>query len=132
LLVGSVGMAVCLAVAGAAMGGLLPKPVVLFALIGFIAFFAPSTGAVIWVYISEVFPTSVRGRGSAIGASTHWGFDAVIAAAFPSIAAVSVGLPFFFFAVMMVAQFVIVLAYFPETKGVPLEEMERKLGVVMD
>ncbi|QJU56516.1 sugar porter family MFS transporter [Sphingomonas sp. AP4-R1] len=132
LLIGSAGMAVCLVVAGLAMTAVAPGWLVLPALIGFIAFFAPSTGAVIWVYISEVFPTSVRGRGSAIGASTHWGFDAVIAAAFPSIAAVSVGLPFFFFAAMMVAQFVIVLAYFPETKGVPLEEMERKLGVVMD
>jgi sugar porter (SP) family MFS transporter len=131
LMIGSVGMTVCLVIAGLAMTAVLPGWIVLPALIGFIAFFAPSTGAVIWVYISEVFPTSVRSRGSAIGASTHWGFDAVIAAAFPSIAAISVGLPFFFFAAMMIAQFVIVLAYFPETKGVPLEEMERKLGVTM-
>jgi sugar porter (SP) family MFS transporter len=129
LLIGSAGMAVSLVVAGLAMTEALPGWIVLPALIGFIMFFAPSTGAVIWVYISEVFPTDVRGRGSAIGASTHWGFDAVIAAAFPTIAAVSVGLPFFFFAAMMAAQFVLVLTYFPETKGVPLEEMERRLGV---
>lgn len=132
LLIGSAGMAASLVVAGCAMSGFLPGWIVLPALIAFIAFFAPSTGAVIWVYISEVFPTAVRGRGSAVGASTHWGFDAVIAAAFPSIAAVSVGLPFFFFAAMMAAQFVLVLTYFPETKGVPLEEMERKLGVAME
>ncbi|WP_454887419.1 sugar porter family MFS transporter [Sphingomonas oryzagri] len=131
LLIGSAGMALCLAIAGAAMGGMLPKPVVLYALIGFIAFFAPSTGAVIWVYISEVFPTPVRGRGSAVGASTHWGLNAVIAAIFPTVAALSASLPFWFFAVMMVLQFVIVLAYFPETKGVPLEEMEKQLGVEM-
>jgi sugar porter (SP) family MFS transporter len=130
LLIGSAGMAVCLAVAGLAMGGVLPKPVVLYALIGFIAFFAPSTGAVIWVYISEVFPTQVRGRGSAIGASTHWGLNAVIAAIFPTVAAMSVSLPFYAFAVMMAVQFVVVLVYFPETKGVPLEEMERTLGIV--
>jgi len=129
LLIGSAGMAVCLAVAGLAMGGVLPKPVVLYALIGFIAFFAPSTGAVIWVYISEVFPTPVRGRGSAIGASTHWGLNAVIAAIFPTVAALSVSLPFYAFAVMMAVQFVVVLVYFPETKGVPLEEMERTLGI---
>ncbi|WBO22226.1 sugar porter family MFS transporter [Sphingomonas abietis] len=131
LLIGSVGMAACLAVAGLAMGGILPKPLVLYALIGFIAFFAPSTGAVIWVYISEVFPTPVRGRGSAIGASTHWGLNAVIAAIFPTVAAMSASLPFLFFAVMMAVQFVVVLVYFPETKGVPLEEMEKKLGVSM-
>jgi sugar porter (SP) family MFS transporter len=129
LLIGSAGMAVCLAVAGLAMGGVLPKPVVLYALIGFIAFFAPSTGAVIWVYISEVFPTPVRGRGSAIGASTHWGLNAVIAAIFPTVAALSVSLPFYAFAVMMAVQFLVVLVYFPETKGVPLEEMERTLGI---
>ncbi len=131
LLIGSAGMAACLAVAGAAMGGFLPKPMVLYALIGFIAFFAPSTGAVIWVYISEVFPTPVRGRGSAVGASTHWGLNAVIAAIFPTVAALSASLPFFFFAAMMAVQFVVVFAYFPETKGVPLEEMERQLGVAL-
>ncbi|UAK26080.1 sugar porter family MFS transporter [Sphingomonas nostoxanthinifaciens] len=128
LLIGSAGMATCLVLAGLAMSAWLPNWMLLPALIGFIAFFAPSTGAVIWVYISEVFPTAVRGRGSAIGASTHWCFDAVIAAVFPSIAALSVSLPFFFFAAMMALQFVVVLAYFPETRGVPLEEMERTLG----
>ncbi len=131
LLIGSAGMAACLVAAGLAMSGPLPAWTLLPALIGFIAFFAPSTGAVIWVYISEVFPTSVRGRGSAVGASTHWGLDAVIAAAFPMIAALSASLPFFFFAAMMAAQFAVVLIYFPETKGVPLEEMERRLGVTM-
>jgi sugar porter (SP) family MFS transporter len=129
LMIGSAGMATCLIVAGLAMGGMLPGWIVLPALIGFIAFFAPSTGAVIWVYISEVFPTSVRGRGSAVGASTHWGLDAVIAAAFPTVAALSASLPFFFFAAMMALQFLVVWFYFPETKGVPLEEMERRLGV---
>lgn len=132
LLVGSIGMATCLVVAGLAMGQILPGWMVLPALIGFIAFFAPSTGAVIWVYISEVFPTSVRGRGSAVGASTHWGLDAVIAATFPAVAAISVSLPFYFFAAMMLVQFIVVWSYFPETKGVSLEEMERKLGVVRD
>jgi sugar porter (SP) family MFS transporter len=131
LLVGAIGTAACLVVAGLGMGGVLPGWTVLPALIGFIAFFAPSQGAVIWVYISEVFPTAVRGRGSALGASTHWGLDAAIAAAFPVIAALSVSLPFYFFAAMMLLQFVVVLSYFPETKGVPLEELERQLGVTM-
>ncbi|TCP35771.1 sugar porter family MFS transporter [Sphingomonas sp. BK235] len=129
LMVGSAGMAASLTVAGLALGGSLPGWIVLPALIGFIAFFAPSTGAVIWVYISEVFPTAVRGRGSAVGASTHWGLDAIIAAAFPTVAALSVSLPFYVFAAMMLLQLVVVALYFPETKGVPLEEMERRLGV---
>ncbi len=131
LLIGSAGMAVSLVVAALALNGVLPGIYVLIALISFIVFFAPSTGAVIWVYISEVFPQPVRGRGSAVGASTHWGLNAAIAAVFPSIAAASQGLPFFVFAAMMVAQFVIVLTFFPETKNVPLEKMERQLGVRM-
>jgi sugar porter (SP) family MFS transporter len=131
LLIGAAGMSVCLAIAGLALLHILPDGVLLYALIGFIAFFAPSTGAVIWVYISEVFPTAVRARGSAVGASTHWGLNAVIAAIFPTVAAWSAGLPFLFFAAMMAVQFIVVLVYFPETKGVPLEDMEAKLGVAM-
>lgn len=129
LLIGSIGMAVSLLVGGLSLYHVLPGGLLLPALIGFIAFFAPSTGAVIWVYISEVFPTPVRSRGSAIGASTHWGLNAVIAAAFPPIAALSAGLPFVFFAAMMALQFVVVFAYFPETKGVPLEQMRAQLGL---
>lgn len=129
LMTGSVGMAICLALAGMSLTGTLPSWLLLPALIGFIAFFAPSTGAVIWVYISEVFPTQVRSRGSAVGASTHWGLNAIIAAAFPPIAAISAGLPFIFFAAMMALQFFVVWAYFPETKGVPLEKMRERLGL---
>ena len=129
LMVGSLGMAVSLFVGGLSLLGTIPSWLLLPALIGFIAFFAPSTGAVIWVYISEVFPTSVRSRGSAVGASTHWGLNAVIAAAFPAVAAYSAGAPFLFFAAMMALQFVVVLLYFPETKGVPLEKMRQQLGL---
>ncbi|USI74406.1 sugar porter family MFS transporter [Sphingomonas morindae] len=128
LLIGSAGMAASLTIGGLSLIGVLPSGLVLFALIGFILFFAPSTGAVIWVYISEIFPTEVRARGAAIGASTHWGANAVIAAIFPPIAAWSAGAPFFFFAACMVVQLVVVALVFPETKGVPLEEMERRLG----
>ena len=132
LMVGSLGMAASLFVGGLSLLGTLPSWLLLPALIAFIAFFAPSTGAVIWVYISEVFPTSVRSRGSAVGASTHWGLNAVIAAAFPAVAAYSAGAPFLFFAAMMALQFVVVLFYFPETKGVPLEKMRQQLGLGSD
>jgi len=129
LLVGSVGMTVSLLIGGLALTATLPSWMLLPALIGFIACFATSSGAVIWVYISEVFPTTVRSRGSAVGASTHWGLNAIIAAIFPAVAAVSAGLPFLFFAAMMALQFVVVLIYFPETKGVPLEKMREQLGL---
>jgi len=97
-------------------------------LIGFIAAFAFSQGAIIWVYIAEVFPTEVRARGQGLGCSTHWLMDALIATAFPIIAAYSKGLPFVVFAVAMAIQFVVVLKFFPETKGIALEDMELSIS----
>jgi hypothetical protein len=98
-------------------------------LVGFIAFFAFSQGAVIWVYLSEIFPTRVRAKGQSLGSFTHWIMNALIAHTFPVLAAASGGVPFVFFALMMAVQFFLVLAFFPETKGHSLEEMERKLGI---
>ncbi len=83
----------------------------------------------IWVYLSEVFPTRVRAKGQSLGSFTHWIMNALISAVFPVLAARSGGVPFLFFAVMMVVQFVVVLAIYPETKGYTLEEMQRKLGI---
>jgi hypothetical protein len=92
-------------------------------LIGFIAAFAFSQGAVIWVYIAEVFPTEVRALGQSLGSSTHWAMDAIIATGFPMVAAYSKGAPFIFFAAMVVLQFITVLFFFPETKRAPLEDI---------
>lgn len=100
----------------------------LWVLVLFIASFAFSQGAVIWVYISEIFPTEVRSRGQGLGASTHWLMDALIATLFPVAAAYSRGLPFVFFAIAMVVQLVVVTLFFPETKRLRLEEMESALG----
>jgi sugar porter (SP) family MFS transporter len=127
LLVGAVGMAFCLAVVASIFWGVLPKSLLLVMLVGYIAFFAPSQGAVIWVYLSEIFPTRVRARGMAIGSSTHWLMNAIIAGIFPVIAARSTGAPFLFFAAMMALQFVVVLIFFPETKGVTLEKMDARM-----
>jgi MFS transporter, SP family, xylose:H+ symportor len=103
---------------------------VLGSLIGFIAFFAFSNGAVIWVYISEIFPNRVRARGQALGSFTHWFWCALINFSFPVIVAnVSKSAPFAFFSAMMVLQLVLVWKYMPETKGVSLEEMQRHLGI---
>jgi sugar porter (SP) family MFS transporter len=121
LAIGAAGMAICLSVAAMALYGMLNQGVLLFALIGFIAFFATSQGAVIWVYLSEIFPSAVRSRGSALGASVHWLMNALVATVFPVLIAWSAGAPFVLFAVAMVAQLVVVLAVFPETKRTALD-----------
>lgn len=121
LLIGSVGLMLALGgVAGIMISG-AHRDLLLYLLAGFIAFFAFSQGAVIWVYISEIFPTEVRARGQALGSSTHWLMNALIAAVFPLIAERSAGAPFVFFALAMAAQFVVVLLFFPETKRMPLD-----------
>jgi SP family arabinose:H+ symporter-like MFS transporter len=127
LLAGAVGTAVCLA--GVAMifaTGKQPK-LLLWLLVGFIASFAFSQGAVIWVYLSEVFPNLVRAKGQSLGSFTHWFMNALISAVFPVMAARSGAVPFVLFAVMMVVQFFVVLTLYPETKGVSLEKMEQHL-----
>jgi SP family arabinose:H+ symporter-like MFS transporter len=129
LLIGSVGTAVCLAGVAAIFLSNSHQSDLVWLLVGFIFFFAISQGAVIWVYISEVFPTRVRSKGQSLGSSSHWIMNAIITKAFPSIAAVSAGAPFIFFSAMMALQFFVVIAFYPETKGVTLEAMQRKLGI---
>lgn len=127
LLTGSVGTALALAgVAGIFASGRHSEWLI-WLLVGFIASFAFSQGAVIWVYISEIFPTQVRAKGQSLGSFTHWFMNAVISAVFPVAAAHSRAVPFALFAAMMVVQFFVVLTLFPETKGVTLEAMERRL-----
>jgi sugar porter (SP) family MFS transporter len=127
LLIGSVGLFAALAGTGAILSTGLHQNLLLWMLIGFIAAFAFSQGAVIWVYISEIFPSEVRARGQSIGSSTHWLLNALIAALFPVVAAWSKGAPFFIFAGMMVLQFFVVLLFFPETRRTVLEDIS---GVV--
>ncbi len=123
LLVGAVGLTVTLSgVAYVFLSG-QHQDMLLWLLIGFIAFFAFSQGAVIWVYIAEIFPTDVRSRGQSLGSSTHWFMDAIIAMAFPLVAAFSRGAPFILFAAMMALQFIVVLVFFPETKRRSLESI---------
>ncbi len=128
LLVGSVGTALALAGVAAIMITGQEKALLLWLLVAFIAFFAVSQGAVIWVYLSEVFPTAVRARGQSLGSATHWFMNAVISFAFPLIAVRSQGAPFAFFAAMMVLQLIVVARLFPETKGVTLERMEQVMA----
>jgi SP family arabinose:H+ symporter-like MFS transporter len=129
LLIGSVGTAVCMAgVAGIFLTN-THDDLLVWLLIGYIAFFAFSQGAVIWVFISEVFPNRVRAKGQSLGTFSHWFMNALISGIFPLIAASSGGAPFVFFSLMMVLQFFVVLFLYPETKGVSLEQMQRKLGI---
>ena len=129
LLIGSVGTALCLGGVAWIFHVQRHQDLLLWLLIGYIAFFAFSQGAVIWVYISEVFPNRVRAGGQSLGSFSHWIMNALISGIFPTMAAASGSIPFAFFAAMMVVQFFVVLFVYPETKGYTLEAMQKKLGI---
>ena len=130
LLIGAVGTALCLAMVSVIFATHRHQALLVWALVAYIGFFAVSQGAVVWVYISEIFPTRVRGKGQSLGSGTHWIMNAALSAVFPLIAARSGARPFIFFAAMMILQFFVVLIYFPETKQVSLEQLQRKLNIV--
>jgi SP family arabinose:H+ symporter-like MFS transporter len=124
MFVGSLGLIAALALASEAFFSErtgIAVPVYLFM---FIAFFAFSQGAVIWVFISEIFPNTVRAHGQSLGSFTHWIMAAIIAYIFPYFAQTfGGGITFAFFAVMMVLQLLFVVKMMPETKGKSLEEL---------
>jgi sugar porter (SP) family MFS transporter len=102
-------------------------PLCIFA---FIAAHAIGQGTVIWVLISEIFPNQYRAMGQSLGSATHWVFAALITTVFPAVvSAFKPGYIFLFFCVMMVLQLIWVRTMVPETKGVPLEEIQRRLKV---
>ena len=102
-------------------------PVCIFA---FIAAHAIGQGAVIWVFISEIFPNRHRAEGQTLGSFTHWIFAALLTTFFPKmVSAFPPGYVFSFFAGMMVLQLVWVKTLVPETKGVPLEQIQKQLGI---
>lgn len=126
----SLGLIVVLFTAQGENFGPATSTMLLVSLLLFIAAHAFGQGAVIWVFISEIFPSQVRARGQALGSFTHWAGAFVVTWAFPPIInGVGPAAAFALFFVCMVAQLVWVLKVMPETKGVPLEEMERKLVV---
>ncbi len=129
LLIGAVGMTFCLAGVATVFFTHQHQSLLVWLLVAYIAFFAISSGAVIWVYISEVFPNRVRSKGQSLGSSTHWVMNALISGVFPVLAVRSGAYPFVFFSAMMALQFFVVLFFFPETKGITLEEMQHKLGI---
>jgi SP family arabinose:H+ symporter-like MFS transporter len=127
LLAGAAGMAAALAgiawlfFTGRHPGWLLPL------LVLFIASFAISQGAVVWVYLSEIFPSAVRESGQSVASAWLWLLTAIITGVFPRLAAVSGAYPFSLFAVAMLAQFAVVVWLFPETKGRSLETIGAEL-----
>jgi MFS transporter, SP family, arabinose:H+ symporter len=129
LLVGSIGTALSLGGVAYIFFTRQHQSLLVWLLVGFIAFFAFSQGAVIWVFIGEVFPNQVRAKGQSLGSFSHWFMNGLISLTFPLMAASSGAYPFVFFSAMMVLQFLVVALFYPETKGVSLEEMQRKLGI---
>ncbi len=133
LIIGSFGMILFLGLTAMAFKDPgVANPNVIWYLIGFIAFFAFSQGAVIWVFISEIFPNSVRSQGGSLGSFTHWIMAAIISWTFPIIVE---GSPlggyysFIFYAVMMALHLFFVWKFLPETKGRSLEEIQAELGI---
>ncbi|MGA8866425.1 MAG: sugar porter family MFS transporter [Candidatus Sulfotelmatobacter sp.] len=129
LLYGTAGVCIFLAAIGAIFRSGTHQGWLIWLVMSFMGCFAMSQGAVVWVYISEVFPTRVRAKGQAIGTSTLWVMNALISAIFPVLAKKSSATPFFFFAAMMLIDFILVAVIYPETKGVSLEKLEQQLGV---
>ena len=128
LLIGAAGCACCLGGVAWLFATQTHPGALLWLLVTFIAFFSVSQGAVIWVYIGEIFPTSVRAKGQGVGSASHWFTDTLIAQLFPVVVTMmSTATPFIFFAIMTVVQFFVVLFVYPETKGQTLEDLQRKL-----
>ncbi len=126
MLIGSVGLIITLGLVSRAFYQQdftgYTVPILLFL---YIAFFAFSQGAVIWVFISEIFPNQVRASGQALGSFTHWIMAAIIAFSFPFFSEkLGGGNTFMIFTVMMVLQLIFVWKIMPETKGKSLEQIE--------
>jgi sugar porter (SP) family MFS transporter len=128
LLIGAAGTASCLGAVSWLFATNSHPGALVWLFVTYIAFFALSQGAVIWVYIGEVFPNHVRSKGQGVGNASHWIMNTLIALEFP-VLVVSLGrsAPFTFFAVMTAVQFLTVLFFYPETKGQTLEELQRRL-----
>lgn len=127
MLIGSFGLIATLALVSYSFYSANFRAVPLFLFI-YIAFFAFSQGAVIWVFIAEIFPNQVRARGQTLGSTTHWIMAAIIAFSFPYFSEkAGGGATFLFFCLMMCMQLIFVWKLMPETKGKSLEQIEHTL-----
>jgi len=126
--IGSIGYIISLGLVSAAFffnwGG-LAVPIFLFL---FIASHAIGQGAIIWVFISEIFPNNLRASGQSFGTSTHWVLAAIIPSLVPILfSTIGAGVVFLVFTIMMIFQLLFVIFMMPETKGISLEELSKKL-----
>lgn len=128
LVIGAFVMTLALAGVALVMGSGQGAQYLLALLVVYILAFAFSQGAVIWVYLSEIFPNSVRATGQSMGSATHWIINFAITLLFPVIAAHAHGLPFVVFAIVTLAQVFVVARFFPETKGTSLETLADAFG----
>ena len=129
LLIGTSGLVLCLAGVSAIFYTRQHMNWLVWLLLAYIACFAISQGAVIWVYVSEVFPNRVRSKGQSVGSSSHWITNAIISLVFPIMATSSGAYPFIFFGVMMVLDLFIIAFYYPETTGISLEKLQHEFGI---
>jgi sugar porter (SP) family MFS transporter len=128
MFIGSAGYIISLTLMALAFAGYINGGITLFVFL-FIAAHAIGQGSVIWVFLSEIFPNSVRAAGTSFGSLTHWVFAALISQTFTFFAnRIGGSYIFGFFALMMVLQLLFVWKMMPETKGVALEEMEGRVG----
>lgn len=130
MLIGSLGYILSLTMVAFAFYSQLGSVILLLSIMLFIASHAIGQGAVIWVFISEIFPNTVRANGQAFGTGIHWIFAALITLVGPIVIDIYKENPwpiFAFFAFMMLLQLVFVLFMMPETKGLSLEEIESKM-----
>jgi len=129
LLIGTSGLVLCLAAISAIFYTHQHMAWLVWLLLAYIACFAISQGAVIWVYVSEVFPNRVRSKGQSVGSSSHWITNAIISLVFPIMATSSGAYPFMFFGAMMVLDLFIIAFYYPETTGISLEKLQHEFGI---
>lgn len=131
MLIGSVGLIASLALVSQAFyTGQTTGFAITIYLMSFIAFFAFSQGAVIWVFISEIFPNDVRAKGQTFGSLTHWVMAAIITFCFPALTELlGGGGTFLVFAIFMLLQLIYVLRFMPETKGRSLEDMGQTINL---
>ena len=129
LLIGSAGCAICLFGVATIFFTEQALNLLVWFLVAYIGFFSFSPGrGNLGIYQRNLSDTGSVQKGR-LGSSSHWVMNAIISGVFPILAKTSGAYPFAFFALMMVTQFVVVLFFFPETKGITLEEMEHRLGI---
>lgn len=133
LLVGSLGMMFFLGMVAKTILATADGSIwMLIYLVGFIAFFAFSQGTVIWVFISEIFPNTVRAKGMALGSLTHWTMAIIISWLFPMLvesSSMGGGIAFSIFSITAAIQFIVVFKFFPETKGKTLEQIQKEMAL---